>query len=110
LLTQAAADRWAGRSKPGAVVVADPGEIPRMPAGALAVPVTALAREHTGKPIAAGMVALGCVAALSDAVRLPALARAIAANMPKSLVDANVAACAAGIAATLAARKELSHV
>jgi 2-oxoglutarate ferredoxin oxidoreductase subunit gamma len=108
LLTQQAADRWAGRAKPGAVVVADPGEVQRMPEGALAVPITALAREHTGKPIAAGMVAAGCVAALSDAVSLGALARGIAANMPKSLVAANVAACEAGFAATRAARdKEL---
>ena len=31
---------------------------------AIAVPIMAIAREHTGKPLAAGMVALGCVAAL----------------------------------------------
>lgn len=113
LLTQAAADRWAKRSKPGAVVVADPAEVKRLPAGALAVPITALAREHTGKPIAAGMVAVGCVAALTDAVDLEALAAGIAANMPKPLVNANVAACRAGFAATRAARgahSEVSHV
>jgi len=110
LLTQNAADRWAGRSKTGAVVVADPAEVKRLPGGALPVPITALAREHTGKPIAAGMVAVGCVAALTDAVRLDALALSIAANMPKALVQANVAACQAGYAATRAASKEVAHV
>lgn len=109
LLTQGSADRWAARAGGNARVVADPGEVRRMPAGALAVPITALAREHTGKPIAAGMVAVGCVAALSQAVDLDALAKSIAANMPEALVAANIAACEAGFAATRAAlEKELA--
>lgn len=110
LLTQAAADRWTGGAKPGAIVVADPAGVKRWPTGALAVPITSLAREHTGKPIAAGIVAVGCVAALSDVVGFDALAQSIADNVPKPLAEANIAACRAGFDAALAARKESSHV
>ncbi len=88
--------------------IVDPDEVPSPPPGALAVPITALAREHTGKPIAAGMVAAGCVAALTDALSLDAIARSIEANMPAALVAGNLAACRAGHAATRAAQRETS--
>jgi 2-oxoglutarate ferredoxin oxidoreductase subunit gamma len=110
LLTQAAADRYARAAGPGAVVIADPGEVSRMPPGALAVPITAIAREHTGKPLAAGVVALGCVAALGTTVAQESLAKSLAANVPRSAVAANVAACAAGFAATREALKGGVHV
>ncbi|MFO1329024.1 MAG: 2-oxoacid:acceptor oxidoreductase family protein [Rubrivivax sp.] len=110
LLTQAAADRWARQVKPGAVVVVDAADVKRPPPGALVLPITALAREHTGKPIAAGMVAVGCVAALGGALRLQTLERAIEANVPQALVAGNLAACRAGFAAARAARQEVSHV
>lgn len=109
LLTQAAADKWAGCVKPDTILVADPADVERWPASALAVPIASLARKHTGKPIAAGIVALGCVAALSDTVGLGALARSIAANVPEALVEANIAACQAGFYAALAAREESAH-
>lgn len=106
LLTQAAADRWAPQARPGAVVVVDDDDVRRCPPGALSLPITALAREHTSKPIAAGMVAAGCVAALSDALSLQAIARSIELNMPATLVAANIAACQAGHAAARAAQRE----
>jgi 2-oxoglutarate ferredoxin oxidoreductase subunit gamma len=109
LLTQGAADRYAKNLKPGARVVADPAEVSRMPPGAIAVPISAIAREHTGKPLAAGVVALGCVAALADAVSQDALNRSLAANVPRALVEKNVAACAAGYAATRAALNGGTH-
>ncbi|MBL8288903.1 MAG: 2-oxoacid:acceptor oxidoreductase family protein [Rubrivivax sp.] len=109
LLTQAAADRWGRGARPGAVVIADTGEVASPPEGAMGVPISALAREHTGKPIAAGMVAAGCVAAaVRGAIGLPALARSIAENMPQGLVAANVAACRAGHAAVETVLKEVA--
>lgn len=110
LLTQAAADRYARAARPGAVVIADPGEVSRMPPGALAVPITAIAREHTGKPLAAGVVALGCVAAIGTTVAQESLAKSLAANVPRAAVAANVAACEAGFAATREALKGGVHV
>jgi len=103
VLSQRAADRYARDLKPGARVIADPAEVGTLPRGAIAVPITALAREHTGKPLAAGVVALGCVAALCDAVSPSALNESLAGNVPRALVAGNIAACAAGFAATRAA-------
>lgn len=105
LLSQGAADRYAKQTKPGAVVVADPSEVTRPPAGALAVPITAIAREHTGKPLAAGVVALGCVAAVTNGVAMASIERGLASNVPRGAVKQNVAACAAGFAALRAATK-----
>ncbi len=103
VLTQAAADRYARSTKPGARLVADSSEVRRVPDGALEVPITALAREHTGKPIAAGVVALGCVAALGDVVSPEALHRTLAAHVPPATLERNIAACSAGFAAARAA-------
>ncbi len=100
LLSQAAAKRYAGTQKPGAALVADPGEVNPLPAGAVPVPVTALAREHVGTPIAAGMVSLGCVAALTGAVSMEALRQSVCTNIPRRMVDRNLAALEAGYAAT----------
>lgn len=55
-----------------------------------------IAIEHTGKPLAAGIVALGCIAAVSDAVSLDALKTGIAHNLPERLAAANIAAMVAG--------------
>lgn len=108
VLSQAACDRYSPAVKHGARLIADPGEVTRMPAGAIAIPITALARQHTGKPIAAGVVALGCIAALSDTVSEEALRRSLATHVPRAL-EQNIAACAAGFAATRAALQGESH-
>ncbi len=111
LLSQAAAQRYAGTQKPAAALVADPGEVDPLPPGAVPVPITALAREHVGTPIAAGMVSLGCVAALTGVVSLDALRKSVAANVPRRMVDRNLAALEAGYAAaqTAAASEGGSH-
>lgn len=90
-------------------MIVDPDEVPSPPPGALAVPITALAREHTGKPIAAGMVAVGCVAALTGAVSLDSLRERIAEHVPASAAARNIAACEAGYHAALAALEGASH-
>jgi 2-oxoglutarate ferredoxin oxidoreductase subunit gamma len=100
VLSRGAAQRYAGAMKPNARLVADPGEVGALPPGAIPVPVTALAREHTGKPIAAGMVSLGCVAALSEAISLEALRQSIAEHVPRGAVAKNLTAMEAGYAAT----------
>lgn len=99
LLTQQAADRHARAPKKGAVLICDADEVMNRPAGALAVPIAAISRRHTGKILASGVVALGCVAALGTVSR-ESLAKSLAANMPRSALEANRAACEAGFAAT----------
>jgi 2-oxoglutarate ferredoxin oxidoreductase subunit gamma len=107
LLTQAAAARYAASARSGAVVIADPAEVQTLPRGAIAVPIGAIARTHTGKPLAAGIVAAGCVAAATrGALPLEAIERGIEAQLPGALVAANVAACRAGHAATSAVLQE----
>ena len=108
VLSQAACDRHAPALKRGARLIADPAEVTRIPEGALAIPITAIAREHTGKPIGAGVVALGCIAALSDAVSEESLRRSLAVHVPRAL-ESNIAACAAGHAATRAALEGVAH-
>lgn len=109
LLSQGAARLHAGTQAPGAVVIADPGEVDPLPPGAAPVPLTALARQHVGSPIAAGLVSLGAIAALTDLVALDALRRSAAAHVPRRLVDRNLAALEAGYAAAQAALEGAPH-
>jgi 2-oxoglutarate ferredoxin oxidoreductase subunit gamma len=102
VLSQAACDRHAPSVKRGGRVVVDPAEVSNPPRDAIVVPITAIAREHTGKPIAAGVVALGCIAALTDAVSRESLERSLATHVPRALPQ-NISACMAGYAATRAA-------
>jgi 2-oxoglutarate ferredoxin oxidoreductase subunit gamma len=99
LLSQAAADRYARSAKTGAFVFADTTNVPAPPAGAIPIRIADLAREHTGKIIAAGVVSLGCVAAVTNAISMRALELAIREHVPAGVVEANLAACTAGYAA-----------
>lgn len=107
-LTPASAKRFASALPAGGRLVVDADEVISPPDGALVVPITALARKHTGKPIAAGMVAVGVVAALTGAVSLDSLRSRIAANLPAKATPDNIAACEAGHRAALEAL-ESSH-
>ncbi len=109
VLSQQAADRYGATLKRGACLVIDPAEVPRPPAGALTIPITSLAREYTGKPIGAGVVALGCVAAMSGVVAMESLSRSLAQHLPSASLESNLAACAAGFSATRMALGGVTH-
>jgi Pyruvate/2-oxoacid:ferredoxin oxidoreductase gamma subunit len=68
------------------------GEIPE---GALVVPLLQLAREHTGKPIAAGVTSLGSVAALAAGITADGLIAVIREKLPGRVAEKNSAALAA---------------
>jgi 2-oxoglutarate ferredoxin oxidoreductase subunit gamma len=68
------------------------GEIPE---GALVVPLLQLAREHTGKPIAAGVTSLGSVAALAAGITADGLIAVIREKLPGRVAEKNSAAFAA---------------
>ena len=91
LLSQGAADANLGSRKPWTHVVVDEGSIDPVPEGALEVPVVRLAREHTGKPIAAGVTSLGCVAALDGTVSIDSVLAAIRSRVPGRAVESNTA-------------------
>lgn len=109
VLTQRAADRYASARNPDGHLIADPGEVARLPNGAVPVPIAALAREHVGTPIAAGMVSLGCIAAVSQAVSLDSLRRSVAEHVPRKVMEKNVAALEAGYTATRQSLEGISH-
>jgi 2-oxoglutarate ferredoxin oxidoreductase subunit gamma len=92
LLSQGAADANLSAARPGTRVVVDTDGVDPAPAGALVVPVGRIAREHTGKPIAAGVTSLGCVAALSDVVSIDHLRNAVRKRVPGRSVESNLAA------------------
>jgi Pyruvate/2-oxoacid:ferredoxin oxidoreductase gamma subunit len=92
LLSQGAADANLRAARSGTRVVVDEDGIDPAPDGALVVPVSRFAREHTGKPIAAGVTSLGCVAALSSAVSIEHLRAAVRKRVPGRSVESNLAA------------------
>ncbi len=91
LLSKGAADANLGSRQAWTHVVVDEGSLDPVPDGALEVPIVRLAREHTGKPIAAGVTSLGCVAALNGAVSLDAVVAAVAKRVPRRAVESNTA-------------------
>ena len=105
-LTERSAQHYAGAVRPGGWLVVDADEVRHRPPGVLVVAITALAREYTGKPLAAGMVAAGCVAALTGAVTLDCLRARIALHLPAGAAAGNIAACDAGYRAARAALEE----
>jgi 2-oxoglutarate ferredoxin oxidoreductase subunit gamma len=64
----------------------------------IAIPFTHLARE-LGKEMAANIVALGALAALTGAVTLDSLEKAVLGRVPKGTEELNKKALAAGVAA-----------
>ncbi len=95
--------------KPGGHLIVDADRIDGAGATAIAVPMVRIAIEHTGKPLAAGIVALGCIAAVSDAVALDALKTSISLNLPERLAAANIAAMVAGYEQTRKAMEGNHH-
>ena len=91
LLNQSAAAANLGSRQPATHLVVDEGSFEPVPEGALEVPIVRLAREHTGKPIAAGVTSLGCIAALSDVVSLDSVVSAVGQRLPGRAVESNTA-------------------
>jgi Pyruvate/2-oxoacid:ferredoxin oxidoreductase gamma subunit len=74
------------------------GEVPEQ---ALVVPLVRIAREHTGKPIGAGVASLGSVAALAPGITLADLNTAVQQRLPGRLAESNLAALAAAYESTV---------
>lgn len=91
LLSESAAAVNLDARKPATRLVVDEGIVDSVPESALAVPIIRFAREHTGKPIAAGVTSLGCIAALDDAVSLESVLTAVAKRLPRRAVESNTA-------------------
>lgn len=62
------------------------------PEGALQLPLIRLAREHTGKPIAAGIAGLGSIAAFAEGLSLDHVKAALVERLPSRVADENISA------------------
>jgi 2-oxoglutarate ferredoxin oxidoreductase subunit gamma len=98
-LNQKSLDTYLADLKPGGLLIVDETLVPEVPLERfVALPFTHLARE-LGKEMAANIVALGALAALTGAVTLDSLEKAVLARVPKGTEELNKKALAAGVAA-----------
>ncbi len=101
-MTQEACDKYAGDVKQGGVVIVDSYFVEKPPTGApnlLNLPLTTIAKETTGRTIAANIVALGAITAISKIVSREAIEKAVLARVPKGTEEINQKALAAGFEA-----------
>jgi 2-oxoglutarate ferredoxin oxidoreductase subunit gamma len=98
-MNQKSLDTYMVDLKPEGLLIVDATLVGETPAGrVVAIPFTRLARE-LGKEMAANIVALGALAALTKAVSLKSLETAVLARVPKGTEELNKKALAAGVAA-----------
>lgn len=99
-LSQEACDRYGGQMSRGGLLILDADHVTRAPTTrAVRVPMTTLAREVTGREIAANVVGLGVLAGLTEIVSRPALEAAVRERAPRGTAEANLKALAAGFQA-----------
>ncbi|MEW6547621.1 MAG: 2-oxoacid:acceptor oxidoreductase family protein [Bacillota bacterium] len=101
VMTQVACGRYAGSLKEGGLLLADGdlvGDVPPGPYRVLRVPMTRIAREEVGRDIAANIVALGVLAAVTEIVPPGPLEQAVLARVPRQTEDLNRRALRAGMA------------
>jgi 2-oxoglutarate ferredoxin oxidoreductase subunit gamma len=101
-MTQQAFDSYIDSLKPDGVGVIDsffiekPGDTKKR---IVALPLTTMAKEVTGKTIAANIVALGAIVAVSNVVSVKAIEAAVLARVPKGTEEMNLKALRAGFEA-----------
>ncbi len=87
--------------KPEGLLVVDATFVKEIPDHhrVFAIPFTEMARDQTGKVMAANIVALGALGALTGAVTLKSLEAAVLARVPPGTAEMNQKALAAGVQA-----------
>jgi 2-oxoglutarate ferredoxin oxidoreductase subunit gamma len=109
-MSQEACDRYGQPVAKGGLLILDEDHVTRAPT-VLAVPVrlTSLAREATGREVAANVVGLGVLAGLTSIVSRAALEHAVRARVPAGTTEANLKALDAGYRAAEGYRERHSH-
>lgn len=107
-MTQEASDKYIGDLKPDGVAIFDTTFVERVPSGphVIALPLTTIAKDITGKTIAANIVALGAIVAMSGVVSRKAIEKAVLARVPKGTEEMNLKALRAGYNAVHNAQQE----
>ncbi len=99
VLSQDAADRHVPQVRKEGLIIADAGNVERIATEkrVLRLPITAVAKEATGRPVAS-IVALGVIAVVTGIVSRNAIRQAVLARAPKGTEEMNVKALEAGFA------------
>lgn len=108
-MSQQACDRYAREVKCGGILLVDGELVDRVPEHGervYRIPLTAIARETTGKAITANVAALGAVSVLAPPARPESVREAVMRRFPGRLKDINLAAFRAGVEAAEKCRKE----
>jgi 2-oxoglutarate ferredoxin oxidoreductase subunit gamma len=96
-LSQEACDKFFYSMKADGLLIVDSGFVERVPSSrAIALPITEMAQEATGRAITANIVALGLIGGLTGIVSREALEKAVSARVPKGTIELNMQAVAAG--------------
>ncbi|MGD2206666.1 MAG: 2-oxoacid:acceptor oxidoreductase family protein [Anaerolineae bacterium] len=98
-MSQEACDKFYPQVKKDGCIVVDAGKVSRVPSQRpVAVSITKIAEEVTGRRITASMVALGLVAGLTSVVSKEALEKTVAERVPTGTEEINRQALVAGFA------------
>jgi len=101
-MSQQACDSYTGDLADGGIIIIDSDIVKTVPQGSrdiVSIPITRIAREVTGRELAANIVALGAAAVLSDVLDEEAMKEAVIERFPAEFSEANVKAFNAGAAA-----------
>jgi len=97
-MSQEASDRYYYDLKRDGVLILDSDHVDRSPTSrAVALPITQMALDVTGREITASMVALGLVCGLTEIVSEEGLQNAIEGLVPAGTAEMNLAAMRAGL-------------
>lgn len=98
-MSQEACDKFYTQVKEDGWILVDASNVTRIPSHrAVALPISDIAEETTGRRITASMVGLGLVGGLSGVVSQDALEKAVADRVPAGTEEINLKALAAGFA------------
>ncbi len=98
-MTQLSCDKYHGDLSPDGILLVDPMFVRSIPPGiknVYAIPMTQIAKDVTGKEIAANVVAMGAIAELGEFVAIESVQQAIAERFPQALLESNQKAFDAG--------------
>lgn len=98
-MSQEACDKFYAQVKDDGCIIVDSTQVSRLPTHrAIAVPISQIAEDVTGRRITASTVALGLVCGMTGVVTRQALENAIGARAPAGTEEMNRQALAAGFA------------
>lgn len=101
-MTQESCDKYIGDVRGGGIAIIDSFYVRSVPPGVenvMSLPLTAIAKETTGRTIVANIVALGAITAISKVVSSEAIEKAVLARVPKGTEEMNLKALRAGFEA-----------